>query len=432
VTAGLRAYRQLLSDRRAVAFSVAGFVARLPVSMTGIGIVLLVSLTSGSFGRAGLLAAACTVTAAVVAPVWGRAMDHFGQAVVLLLTISINMLSVALLVTAIELGWSLPVSLAAAAGIGLGFALAGSAVRARWSLRLNGSPLLHTAFALEAMVDEVIFIIGPILVTFLATAFHPALGISISAVIGLIGVVGLAAQRSTQPPTHSSRPGHEGSTPFPWRVLLPVAISCGALGMIFGGMEINIVAFAKEAGVLGYAGVILTAWSFGSLVAGAITGAIVWRASPARRFRVSASLLALSLLPLPFVDHPVVVALLLVLSGMAIAPTLIASVGVTQSAVDQSRLTEALAWTSTGLAAGVAAGAAAVGHVIDSWGGAQAGFVGVAIAGLLLTVSALFVRGPQPRGERDLEQVRPIAFSQDSTDTPEAESSRSAAGTQSR
>jgi MFS family permease len=427
VTAGLRAYRKLLSDRHAVAFSLAGFVARLPLSMTGIGIVLLVSLTTGSFGRAGLLAAAATLTGAVVAPLWGRATDRSGQAVVLLLAVAINTFSVALLVTAIELRWPLAVSLAAAIGIGLGFTLAGSAVRARWTLRLKESPLLHTAFALEAMVDEVVFIIGPILVTFLATVFHPALGISISAVIGLLGAVALAAQRRTQPPTRSTRPGHERSAQFPWRVLLPVSIACGALGMIFGGMEVNIVAFAKEAGVLPYAGLILTAWSFGSLVAGAVTGAIVWRASPARRFRVSASLLALSLLPLPFVGHPGVVALLLILSGMAIAPTLIASVGVTQSAVDQSRLTEAFAWTSTGLAGGVAAGAAAVGYIIDR-SGAQAGFVGVAIAGLLLTVSALFVRGPRPSTETDLDQARPITLGRDSPDTPEAESSHPAVG----
>jgi MFS family permease len=128
--------------------------------------------------------------------------------------------------------------------------------------------------------------------------------------------------------------------------------------MVFGGMEVNVVAFAKEAGVLRYAGLILMAWAFGSLVAGAVSGAITWRASPAKRFRVGASLLALSLLPLPFVGHPVVLALLLTLSGIAIAPTLIASVAVTQSSVDQNRLTEALAWISTGMAAGVAIGAA--------------------------------------------------------------------------
>jgi predicted MFS family arabinose efflux permease len=198
--------------------------------------------------------------------------------------------------------------------------------------------------------------------------------------------------------------------------------------MVFGGMEINVVAFAKEAGVLPYAGLILIAWSFGSLVAGAVTGAIIWRASPARRFRVGATMLALSLLPLPFVDHPLVVALLLILSGIAIAPTLIASVGVIQSAVDQSRLTEALAWNSTGMVAGVAIGAAAIGFVIDS-SGAQAGFLAVAVAGLLLTLTALFVRGPRPRVEPNADQVIPAVPSPDSTGTPAAESSRPPVGT---
>ena len=425
----LHAYRQVLSDRRAVAFSLAGFVARLPLSMTGIGIVLLVSLTTGSFGQAGLLTAAATLTGAFVAPVWGRATDRVGQARVLLITVLINVVSVALLVTAIESSWPIAVSLAAAVGVGIGFSLAGSAVRARWTLRLNGSPLLDTAFALEAMLDEVVFIIGPVLVTFLATALHPALGISVSAVIGLAGAVGLAAQRSSQPPIRSELHNHGGSSRLPWRVLVPVAIACVGLGMVFGAMEVNVVAFAKEAGVLPYAGLILMAWSFGSLVAGAVTGVITWRVPPARRFRVGATLLALSLLPLPFVSQPVAVALLLILSGMAIAPTLIASVGVTQSAVDQTRLIEALAWSSTGLAAGVAAGAAVVGHVIDS-SGAQAGFVAVAIAGLLLALGAIFVRGPRLGAEPSVDQ-RHTPANADSTGTPGAQSSHPQVGTRS-
>jgi MFS family permease len=423
-----RPYQQVLSDHRAVAFSLAGFVARLPMSMTGIGIVLLVSLTTGSFGLAGLLTAATTLTAAVLAPFWGRATDRVGQARVLLLTVLINVVSVALLVTAIELAWPLAVSLAAASGVGIGSSLAGSAVRARWTLRLNGSSLLHTAFALEAMLDEVVFIIGPVLVTFLATALHPTLGVSVSAFIGLIGAVALALQHSTQPPIRSISRDHAGWSRLPRRVLVPLAIASSALGMVFGGMEVNIVAFAKEAGALPYAGLILIAWSFGSLVAGAVTGAIIWQASPARRFRLGATMLALSLLPLPFVSHPVGLALLLILSGLAIAPTLIASIAVIQSAVDQSRLTEALAWNSTGMVAGVAVGAAAVGYVIDS-SGAQAGFVAVATAGLLLTLSALFVRGPRPSVAPDADQMRAAALNPDSPGTTAAESSRPPVGT---
>ena len=126
---------------------------------------------------------------------------------------------------------------------------------------------------------------------------------------------------------------------------------------------------------------------------GAVTGALLLLRLPAEAFRaIVPVLLAVSLLPMPFVSEPLILSLLLILSGMAIAPTLIASVAVTQASVDQSRLTEALAWISTGMAAGVAAGAAAAGQLIDH-AGAQAGFFGVAIAGLLLTLSALFVRG---------------------------------------
>jgi MFS family permease len=427
VAAGLHRYRQVLSDRRARGFSIAGFVARLPLSMTGIGIVLLVSLTTGSFGQAGLLTAVVTLTAAVVAPLWGRTIDRVGQARVLLLAALINNVSLAVLIVAIELAWPLAVSVVAAAGVGAGFTLAGSAVRARWTLRLNGSPLLNTAFAFEAMLDEVVFIIGPILATFLATALHPALGITTSAVIGLIGAVALAAQRSSQPPVRAASRGHVAHRRLPWLILLPVAIASAAMGMVFGGMEVVVVAFAKEAGVLPFAGVILMAWAFGSLVAGAVTGAIAWRASPARRFRIGAILLAVSLLPMPFISQPLLLSLLLILSGMAIAPTLIASVAVTQASVDQTRLTEALAWISTGMAAGVAAGAAAAGQLIDH-AGAQAGFVGVAVAGLFLLLSALFVRGRRSSAEPEAVPEIPSKLSSDSTDTPATESSRPPVG----
>ena len=122
-----------------------------------------------------------------------------------------------------------------------------------------------------------------------------------------------------------------------------------------------------------------------------VTGAITWRASPLRRFRIGAAVLAASLLPLPFVDQPLITAALLIISGLGIAPTLIASVAVTSAAVPPSRLTEALGWTSTGLASGLAFGAAALGQVIDV-AGARAGFWGVVVTGGLLIISALCVR----------------------------------------
>jgi MFS family permease len=311
---GLGAYRQILGDPRARAFSAAGLVARLPISMTGLGIVLLVSLTSGSFGRAGLVAAVSTLTGAVAAPLWGQLIDRVGQARVLVVAAMINSASLALLVTSVQLGWPLAATLAAAVGVGAGFSSAGSAVRARWSHRLRESPLLQTAFAFEGVLDEVIFIVGPVLVTFLATAIHPALGVSVSAVIGLAGAVLLAGQRSTQPPvTHRDRARPQDRLPL--GVLAPVVLASVAIGAVFGGMEVVVVAFAREAGVLPYAGLFLTVWAFGSLLAGVVTGAIAWRASAAARFRVGSIALAASLLPLPFLDGTLAVGGLLVIGA---------------------------------------------------------------------------------------------------------------------
>jgi MFS family permease len=400
VAAGLGAYRQILSDPRARAFSAAGLIARLPIAMTGLGIILLISLTSGSFGRAGLVAAVSTLTGAVAAPLWGQTIDRLGQARVLTIAAIVNSASLALLVISVQLGWPLAVTLVAALGVGAGFSSAGSAVRARWSHRLRESPLLQTAFATEAVLDEVVFIVGPAVVTVLATAVHPALGVSVSAVIGLVGALLLAAQRSTQPPVlprdRTRRPER-----LPLGVLLPISVASLALGAVFGGMEVVVVAFAEETGVLPYAGLFITVWSFGSLLAGVATGAIAWRATAATRFRIGAAALAASLLPLPFLSSPLPVGGLLLISGMAIAPTLIATVAVIEASVPTTRLTEALNWNTTGMAIGLAAGAAVVGHLIDL-SGSRGGFFAVVGAGVLLVLAGLTVRArvvvsPEPR-----------------------------------
>ena len=105
--------------------------------------------------------------------------------------------------------------------------------------------------------------------------------------------------------------------------------------------------------------------------------------------------------PLALVDDPRLMAGLLFVSGLTIAPTLIASVAVVEAAVPRTRLTEALGWTSMGVAAGVAAGAAALGRLIDL-DGARSGFWGATGFGVLLVLASLTVRqtsraaGPDP------------------------------------
>src|SRR6266536_1634022 len=75
----------------------------------------------------------------------------------------------------------------------------GSMVRARWSALLGGSPLLHAAFSLESVADEVIFVAGPVLVTLLATEVHPASGIGVAVATCVVSTLWLAGQRLTEP-----------------------------------------------------------------------------------------------------------------------------------------------------------------------------------------------------------------------------------------
>ncbi len=399
------AYRTVLADPKARAFTLAGLLARLPLSMTGLGIVLLISLSTGSFGRAGLVTACATLTAAIVLPWWGRRIDRLGQARVLIIASLLAALGLSSVTVTVMLGLPLWLTCVAAVVSGLGATSAGSAVRARWTYRLSDDPSgLNTAYALEAVFDEVVFIVGPVLVTFLATMIHPAFALGVVVVLGLSGALALAIQRGSEPPLTSRTVVKETpATRLSLPLLVPIMVCCAALGALFGGMEVVVVAFAREHHILPYAGAILMAWATGSLVAGVVSGAIRWKVGPRRRFRTGAIALAASMVPLLFLNHPGAIAGLLIVSGLAVAPTLIASVALIQSSVAATRLNEALGWTSMGMASGVAIGAALLGWAVDGRG-PEGGFAAMVGFALLLVVGVMTVRSPN--GPVPITQVR--------------------------
>ncbi|HEY0237378.1 MAG TPA: MFS transporter [Friedmanniella sp.] len=399
------AYGTVLGDPSARAFSLAGLVARLPQAMTGIGIVLLVSLTGGSFGRAGAVAACFTVAAAVAAPFWGRVMDHAGQARVLVGNALGYAAGVTVVVVSVVLRWPVGATVAGALLAGLCFTPTGSSVRARWTHRLRGSPLLDTAFAIEAVVDELTFVAGPVLVTFLATAVDPAAGLLACAVLGVAGSLLLAARRTTEPPRRTRLRAADGLDRLPLRLLVAVMLAAWACGGVFGGMEIVVVAFAREHHVLSFSGLLLMCWAVGSMSAGVLAGLVTWRRTPLARYRLGALALAVTLVPLPFVGPAWLLGALLTVSGFAIAPTLIASVSVVQTSVPAVRFTEALGWSGTGMSAGVATGAALAGAAVDR-ATSVGGFALVVAFGVLLVVGALLVRTPARLVQEVLEPPR--------------------------
>jgi MFS family permease len=292
-------YRRVLGLPGALVFSLSGLLARLPISMVSLGIVLLVSTRTGSYTRAGAVSASFLIANAVLAVFQARLIDRMGQSRVLPFSIGVFATGLVLMMTVVERGVPAPWPYVFAAVSGAAMPQIGSCVRARWSALVPDRALLQTAFAFEAVVDETVFVVGPTLVTLLATTVHPLAGLSAAVVAGVSGTAVLVSQRRTEPVPGG--PVRHATSPMPWRVLAPLTVSAFTMGVLFGGAEVATVAFCDEAGHKALSGVLLATWSLGSLLSGAAMGAMSLSASNATRYRWGLLCLGLLLVPLPFV-----------------------------------------------------------------------------------------------------------------------------------
>ncbi|MFL6135166.1 MAG: MFS transporter, partial [Nocardioidaceae bacterium] len=295
----LDSYRTVFAHRGALAFSSTGILARLPISMMTLGIVLLVSAVTGSYTLAGQVSAAYVIGNAVVAVPHGRLADRLGQSVVLYVDAVLFALTTGMLVRSVLDDWSSPWPHLWAALAGAALPQVGSMVRARWAALVANDQERHTAFAVEAVGDEVVFVTGPALVTFLSTLSAPQTGLLVALAVGTIGPLLLAVQRGTAPaPVRVAR----GTAPatMPWGRLVPIAVAAVAMGSLFGALEVATVAAAAHDGHKAASGVLLALFSLGSMVAGVVAGAIHWTAPDHRRFQAGIGLLAAAMIVLPF------------------------------------------------------------------------------------------------------------------------------------
>jgi MFS family permease len=387
----LDTYRRILNRPGTALFSATGLVARLPMSMVALGIVLLVENATDSYGLAGSVSAAMLIGQAAFAVPQGRLLDRLGQSRVLPLVVTIWGAGLSLLMWAVEADWPIATAYVLAVVCGAGLPAIGSSVRARWAHVLDKERDVQTAFALEAVADEAVFMLGPIIVTVLATTVHPVAGLSAALATGLVGTFYFAAQRSTAPPPHPRAPTRAERVPLPWVTVVPLTVVCLALGLLFGAAEVTAVAFAEEQHAKSYVGVLLAIWAFGSLLAGVVTGAVTWRKGPLVRLRVGALGMAATMVPMPFIDSMWVMGIALFAAGFAIAPTLIATMSLAEQVLPSSRLTEGMAVLHNGLIGGVAPGATVAGIVIDAHGASPSYLVSLG-GGVIALAAALLTR----------------------------------------
>jgi len=374
----LRPYADIFRIPGAWRFSAAGVIGRMPMSMVGLGTVLLISASTGRYGVAGTVSAVGSLGNAFSVPRIARLVDSRGQRRVLLPLLMVFVTAIAGLIAAVELHaptWVLfgPGTIAGATMPSLG-----AMVRSRWSALLTGSPRLHAAYSFESVADELCFIVGPAAVTVLATEVFPAAGLGVAAMLGLAGTLWFAAQRGTEPlllPADGRAPAAVRRNPRTRRapgaaapgltVLVPVYLLLGAM---FISIDLSTVSFAQHFGHKPLAGFILGTYALGSATGGFWYGSRQWRAPVQNRFAVTLTLTVIGVGTFWAQPNLVTLTCGIYLCGLTIAPTLIAGFSLLEVQAKPGRRTEAMSWLSSGIGVGVAAGASVVGFILDAHG----------------------------------------------------------------
>jgi predicted MFS family arabinose efflux permease len=392
-------YRVVFRAPGSVAFCTAGFIMRMSIGLYPIGLVLLISLRSGHYAFGGALSAVYTAGSAIGNPVLGRLVDRYGQGRVLRPATAVHVIAAAIVVVLAQLDapdWTL---LTPALVIGLAYPSVGSLTRARWSQAFSSAEgswqpestvraTLTTAYSLESTLDEVIFVVGPPIVTVIATQVNPVIGIGLAGALVGFGGLWLAQQRATEPPAHP-RPAKDERVSLLRRPgMLGLLIATVGAGAFFASAEITIVAYCGQHGDQSIAGLALSALALGSATSGLLYGARHWRLDLVPRFRIQALVFGgLPLLFLLVVSVPMLIAINFVV-GACIAPTLITVYGLIERIVPASGLTEGFSWLTTALGIGYGVAAATAGRVADAYG-ASRGFLVPCAAALLTALAAL-------------------------------------------
>ncbi|KAE8127086.1 MULTISPECIES: MFS transporter [Bifidobacterium] len=202
-TGGSSPYAELFTVPGSKAFCLSGAVARLPMSMMSLGIVLALNHLYGNWTTAGTMSAAYILALAAVTPLYARLFDRFGQRRVGRVALVLQV--IAMLVFAFAALLRVPIALLFALAVLMGLTQFsfGALVRTRWAYALRGAAnakKLNTAYALESAIDEMVFILGPILAAFLATSVHPVSQLFVPTLACGIGGAVFFSLKGTQPP----------------------------------------------------------------------------------------------------------------------------------------------------------------------------------------------------------------------------------------
>jgi len=368
-------YRELFRPAGTTGFFVAALVARFPLGMLTLGIVIMLANSRDSYSLASFVASTAIGVNALVAPQLSRLADRYGQTRIAIPASCFATLSFAMLIAASYFfwpTWSLFIS-----SFCIGFMPNfGAFSRTRWVHFYRGSPLLRTAFALESMGEELGWMSGPIIIVALVYVSFPEVAVAATAALFFTGAMAFCLQRRSEPPPQPLASNQEKTKDRPM-ILEPIvffpSLALFMLGGFFGVIEVTTTAFAKQVKLEHLTFVPLTAYAIGSFGTGIGYGALSWRLALPRQFLLMSGLIILTSLPFLFVSNIVLLSLFCLVAGFAYSPTVIIAMGLIEELAPKARLTESMTWALIAPIIGIASGIALSGVVID-WVGAQMAF----------------------------------------------------------
>ncbi|MFK4296942.1 MFS family permease [Arthrobacter sp. GAS37] len=420
-------YREMLSITSVRRLLLVGMVARIPHSAAGVLLTLHIVLTLGKgYAAAGAAAAVFTIGIAIGAPWRGRRVDTVGLRKALIPSV-VSELVIWSVVPHVSYEWILPLVFVG----GLLTLPIFSVIRQSLGVLVDGEQR-RSAYALDSIGTEVVFMIGPAVGAVVATSGFTVLGLTIVGVCtsaaGLFLLwfnpptrsesvldAGQTADRDADElhaaeaavvasapahlqeaaaemaPTVSQPSGLRGKMArnFTWftaAVAAVFAVAAGS-GMVLSGTDVGIVAVLQRGGHESEIGIVFFFWCASSVVGGLIYGAMHRPVSPILLLLGMAALT----IPMGFAGDTWTLALLSLLPGLLCAPVLSAASEKVADIVDEDRRGEAMGWYGSALTAGVAFGSPVAGLFIDGVG-PWAGFVAIGTAGVVLCLAGLFLQ----------------------------------------
>jgi MFS family permease len=363
----LTSYASLLAKREVRLTFLASVVGRLPIGVTGLAMLILVQSSRGSFGQGGAATACYLAGLAAIAPGLGRLIDRHGPRWILLGCALAFPAALALLVASTAYRAPFWWTLLAAATAGASFPPITVCMRAYLRQRFADDPLLGSAYALESVLIEMIFIVGPLLVALFVAAASPATAVWFAAGCACAGSVLFLRSPALKTWRIEARSAPSLLGPLGERdfVALIAVVTC--FSGAFGLMEIGVTAYAAETGAPALAGVLLGLMSVGSACGGLAYGSRTWNLPLVSQFALALAVMGAGLVLLSLADDPWFFAALCVAGGVVMAPALIMQSMLVAKTARPEYSTEAFTWSASALLAGIGLGLAAGGALLETY-----------------------------------------------------------------